>query len=158
MRSYSSSSKYASNLYYFTFVPLSSCSFKYMLSKSILIGSGFRPSRPLVPLDNNVKSSYWNLGRKIWKRRICTHEICGGYTHAHNRLSKTPINNQITFVNPYKQIILQRPVFLSSDFFLVHSYTMWAGSELHFTALTEHLRSNKLTFTSSAVFLTNRIV
>ena len=86
------------------------------------------------------------------------HEICGGYTHAHNRLSKTPINNQITFVNPYKQIILQRPVFLSSDFFLVHSYTMWAGSELHFTALTEHLRSNKLTFTSSAVFLTNRIV
>ena len=78
MRSQSSSSKYASNLYYFTFVPLSSCSFKYMLSKSILIGSGFRPSRPLVPLDNNVKSSYWNLGRKIRKRRIFTHEICGG--------------------------------------------------------------------------------
>jgi hypothetical protein len=81
-----------------------------------------------------------------------------GYTHAHNRLSKTLINNQNTFVNPYWQIILQRPVFLSSDFFLVHSYTMWIGSELHSTAFTEHLRSNKITFTSSAIFLANRLV
>jgi hypothetical protein len=54
---------------------------------------------------------------------------------------------KVTFVNPYRQIILQRPVFLSSDFFLVNSYTMWIGSELHSTALTEHLRSNKITFT-----------
>ena len=40
-----------------------------MVSKSILIGSGFRPSRLRVPSDNNVKCSYWNLGWKIWKRK-----------------------------------------------------------------------------------------
>jgi hypothetical protein len=34
---------------------------------------------------------------------------------------------------------------------------MWTGSELHSTALTEHPRSNKITFTSSAVFLANPI-
>jgi hypothetical protein len=40
-----------------------------MVSKSILIGSGIRQSRLLLPSDNNVKSSYWNLGWKIWKRK-----------------------------------------------------------------------------------------
>src|SRR5215208_3821720 len=34
---------------------------------------------------------------------------------------------------------------------------MWTGSELRSTALTEHPRSNKITFTFSAVFLANPI-
>src|ERR687896_1758475 len=107
--------------------PISAISLSYYCHPVLLniwypnLLAGFRPSRLLVPSDNNVKSSYWNLGRKIWKRRIFTHEICG-YSHTHNRLSKTMINK--SYFRQSMSIHIDKSYY-SDHFFLALTFSLY---------------------------------